>query len=713
MESFKDFNVTWVHCGDKITVILTDSGDVYAIGSTYGSKPVRLQSSQPCVFCTCGVGTVYALDCNGDIFSCTTATGKGVVNHLPEPICDIAAGSTFCLAVSVSGRAYAKGNDSACGCGATQPSDNFMPISSLLEVKISRVVAYSSHSIAIARDWRVFVCGTTTDGRIGVEPTPVPLSSFQQLHSLDGLNIIGADCGDAHSLFLTKDGHIYGCGYSTDGRTFAGKSDPFSCPRKSDLSNVSYVRCGCFHSVAFVGMKRPVHPGLLFFGLLVGSIRKPKNVSISPSLIADISLRSVSSYGLLTGDTVAISGNQNGTVVGVVGDKICVRVGSELQIFKKNMLKFLSRGNDELIPQTTISGKHILVDTNPQLCAAFGLKPGDKVKCEQHGEGKVVGFANGTIWFSFGKGYISRVKENGISGIFKTITLLSSSRQFKNIKCEGGVIYPIEKTHQEDVETPVGYGEVIGTIGNYLCVRDYSTATTQLFEKSKCSTIRSNKQFTQHDVVKTPEGRSFVTNTFTNAILTISEQSLLENCQAQLHTGPTELIARAVGRGTRRYVDPRGVTHLLDVSVTSIQEFKSKVYPGDIYATRGGFVEALGLEQGRVVVADEAGYVTDFTSGTLVSRSASPCKKTFDIKGNGRIELSVYTWNFRGLRFLPGDEISVHGESYIVLGARDNYLWIRSVENSDLIKCVQPAMLGNTSKLVSRPTKRSELFLIN
>ena len=47
MESFKDFNVTWVHCGDKITVILTDSGDVYAIGSTYGSKPVRLQSSQP------------------------------------------------------------------------------------------------------------------------------------------------------------------------------------------------------------------------------------------------------------------------------------------------------------------------------------------------------------------------------------------------------------------------------------------------------------------------------------------------------------------------------------------------------------------------------------------------------------------------------------------------------------------------------------------
>ena len=71
---FMDYRVKWVHCGDRISSFLTDEGDVYAVGSIYGGIPVKLKTNSFCVFCTCGVGMILAIDSNGDVFVCTCTT---------------------------------------------------------------------------------------------------------------------------------------------------------------------------------------------------------------------------------------------------------------------------------------------------------------------------------------------------------------------------------------------------------------------------------------------------------------------------------------------------------------------------------------------------------------------------------------------------------------------------------------------------------------
>ncbi|EAY21463.1 hypothetical protein TVAG_199020 [Trichomonas vaginalis G3] len=707
MSSFKDFHVTWVHCGDRITVILTDTGEAYAIGSMYGENPVRLQSSQPFVFCTCSLGAVYALDCNGDIFSCTTQTGKGVVSHLPEPVCDIAVGSTFCLAVTVSGIAYAKGNDAACGCGSSSPSDAFQPISSLIGIKISRVVAYGSHSIAIARDGRVFVCGTTSDGRIGVPDASSPISSFQQLKTFNGEKIIDADCGDAHSIFLTKDGHAYACGVSTDGRTLCGRQDSFLEPVKADLSGVTYIRCGCFHSIAFVNMPAPVHPGLLFFGLLVGSVRSPHCVKLSREITADVSPRSVSMYGFLIGDTVTIDDQSTGIVLGVVGDKICCSVDGELKTFKKRIIKFQKRSTDPLKTVKTSSGMEILIDTKEELCLSFGLLPGDVVSHPVLGRGVVEGFSRGTIWFTFDshQGCV-RAKSLGLAGIFSSLKLIESRRKFVNVECSDGITYPAEITRTYTVLTPdSSVGTVIGTIGIYLCVEDCETKKKSLFLKSKCVETLRNESFEQNDVVLTEKGISFIVNVFKGKVQVHPLTNILKNLPSILiENDKVSLIARVIGQGEMT-VDG----HKIDISVESSRKLNSIAIPGDIFATEDdGFVTILGVENNKIVFRNQKGDIREFKNGSLVSRNVSKCKRVFTIPRTGAIELSIYTRDFRGLIFVPGDEFTFDSKNFVALGTRDGYLWANEV-GTGVMKCFQPQVLQK-AELFAKPTKNIDIF---
>lgn len=708
MSSFKDFHVTWVHCGDKITIILTDAGEAYAIGSMYGEKPVRLQSSQPFVFCTCLSGAVYALDCNGDIFSCTSQTGKGAVSHLPEPVCDIAVGSTFCLAVTVSGIAYAKGNDAACGCGSSSPSDSFQPISSLIGIKIARVVAYGSFSIAIARDGRVFVCGTTSDGRIGVPDASSPISSFQQLKKLNGEKIIDADCGDAHSIFLTKDGHAYSCGISIDGRTLCGRADSFPEPVKADLTGVTYIRCGCFHSIAFVNIPAPVHPGLLFFGLLVGSVRSPHFVKLSTDITADVSSRSVSMYGFLIGDTVTIDNETTGTVLGVVGDKICCIVDGELKTFKKRIIQFKKRANDPLKSVTTASGMNILIDTKEELCLSFGLLPGDVVSHQTLGKGVVEGFSRGTIWFTFDsiQGCV-RARTLGIAGIFSALKLSESRRKFENVLCDDGIVYPIEVTRSYTVMTPnSSVGTVIGTIGIYLCVEDCETKKKSLFLQSKCIETLHNDCFEQNDVVLSKDGISFIVNVFKDIVLVHPLSKVLTNQPSVLYKNEeVSLIARVIGQAFMTVGN-----HKIDVSVEAARNINAGAIPGDLFATKSGFVTILGVENGKIVYRDQNEEIKEFQGGSLVSRHVSKCTRIFTIPRAGAIELSIFTRDFRGMMFVPADEFEFDGKVFVALGTRDGYLWANEVA-SGVMKCFQPSVLKAKAKLLCQPTKNIDIFI--
>lgn len=718
LEIFHDCHLSWVHCGDKITVVLTDSGDVYAIGSSYGKFPVRLKAPNPAVFCTCGVGTVYAIDSNGDIFVCASSVGSGSLYHLPEPVCDIAAGNTFCLAVTISGKAYARGNDAACGCSNNHPGENFAPITSLAGIPVSRVFAYCSHSVVLARDGRVFVCGTNNDGRIGLVATQ-PQSNFQPLHFFDDMHVAEVDCGDSHTLFVTEEGDVYGCGVSDDGRTFTGKSPSVKTPVKSLPlgGRASFVRCGCFHSVALVDIRRPVHPGLLFFGLLVGSMRKPKYIKISPDLTVDIALGSITGTGFLPGDTVDIGLGKQGIVVGVVGDKICIKTQDGLISMKRPLIKFISRKN--CIPRTykTRAGISMTVDCNEDLCRCFGFSAGDTIYHRTLGSGTVVGFSNGTIWFHFESlnGAICRSKDTTLDAIHALITITETKRNIQKIKCSDGIEYPIEPLNCFNVRTKDSFGEVVGEIGAFYCVRDYFGGNYKLFLKKSCHVTKCFEEFRQFDHVLTGECEGTLIDCAEKAAFVLSEENLITNNPPQLYNTNMTLIIRVVGSGTTKINGD-------DIDVSACIFDRSSAMPGDVFATSKGFVRIIGKnKEGTIMCTHQLDIkkndfsLEEFESdkAVLVRRTVLKADRVCKMNTGGSIQMSIYVPSFAGLYFLPGDELLIDDKNYVVFGCVDQYLLIQSLEEQG-VQYYDPSKgrkFPIKAELVARPTTHFDIFL--
>jgi hypothetical protein len=69
--------------------------------------------------------------------------------------------------------------------------------------------------------------------------------------------------------------------------------------------------------------------------------------------------------------------------------------------------------------------------------------------------------------------------------------------------------------------------------------------------------------------------------------------------------------------------------------------------------------------------------------------------------------------SFAGLQFLPGDEILVDGEHYIVYGNKGGYLWIERLGSSGVCFFNPSPALNQTQKaeLFMRPTSHYEVFL--
>ena len=717
---FEQYKLSWVHCGDKITVVMTDNGEVYAIGSSYGKKPVRLHMSAFAVYCTCGVGMVYALDSNGDIFVCSSSSGNGILYHLPEPVCDIAAGGSFCLAVTISGRAYARGNDAACGCGSSHPGGSFVLIPSLVGILVSRVFAYCKHSIVLSRDGRVFVCGSNTDGRIGLN-TSTQQSLFQQLHFFDNLRVCEVGCGDSHTVFVTEDGDVYGCGVSEDGRTFTGKAPTVRVPKKSLPlgGRASFVRCGCFHSVALVDIRRPVHPGLLFFGLLVGTLRKPRYIRFAPDLVVDVALGSITGSGFLAGDEVSIK-NERGRVVGVNGDKICIKTVDGLDLQKRPSLTFVGRKN--CVPRECITraGVKMIVDANPVLCEAFGFGPNDEIAHSVLGNGSVAGYANGTIWFQFESlnNRICRCKDTTLMSIHSIIKIIKSTRKIQYLKCNDGIEYPIDPIEKINVHYLTSFGEAIGQLGVYYCIKDFYDHEYKLIEKKKCSKTQIFGEYYQYDVVDTDKGIGMIIDCNERSVSIINEDSILESKAAFVVEKINGLVYRAVGEGVS---SNRHDGRKLDVGACSFN--KNGAIPGDIFVTKNGFVRIVGRENGKIMCTknillshnnDVDDELLEFNEdgSVLINRLLLPCTKIYELATGGSIEVSIFVQSYSGLKFIAGDEIEICGSNYIVFGCKGGYLWIKGKDDKGL-KFYNPRHpnMEENAKLVSRPTQNYDVFL--
>ncbi|KAK9152299.1 hypothetical protein Syun_010608 [Stephania yunnanensis] len=156
----------------------------------------------------------------------TDAYEPTLVPALPPIITTIAAGHYHSLAVTAEGHVWAWGRNREFQLGRSPSSNSGRSdswnepgkVQGLDQVRVSGVSASGVVSAAIGDDGSLWVWGKSKRGQLGLGRGVIESPLPSRVDSLAGEHIVKVSFGWGHALACTKDGKLFGWGYSADGR---------------------------------------------------------------------------------------------------------------------------------------------------------------------------------------------------------------------------------------------------------------------------------------------------------------------------------------------------------------------------------------------------------------------------------------------------------------------------------------------------------------
>ncbi|CAJ1338033.1 unnamed protein product [Effrenium voratum] len=211
--------VKQVACGEHHSLVLTAHGEVFSFGcNLHGALGSGRCSSQE-------------------------QAERVVGNHLRSmPIRGIAAGAQSSMALSIGGHVFTWGSNGRGRLGLGPAYDQEPTVLAPVAVPnlpgVARAVAAGGqHSAVILRRGRLFLAGDNRSGQLGQSRKDVDwTSTFFELPFQDYmLRVRTVALGKKHTLILSYDGQLYGCGCNGDSQLGSLASEPVDVPLKLKL----------------------------------------------------------------------------------------------------------------------------------------------------------------------------------------------------------------------------------------------------------------------------------------------------------------------------------------------------------------------------------------------------------------------------------------------------------------------------------------------
>lgn len=253
-------------CSSYSVIYLVSDGNtnhlVYTNTQMKETKPVILNTNGHNPVSLFGGSTsAAAIDSEGGIFNISSILYYNPTSPLQqillpdgEKASSVACCFEFIIALSTTGRIF----KSRC-----QTPLYFTEDLELKRKEIIMISGYSEHCFAVCKDGRVFGIGSNLFGQLGKGKGEDRYYKFTLISSLRDYKIVSAFTGGAHSLFVTNEGKVFGCGTNRYGQLFlsSGPSEKdIYTPQETTITDASFIVCGAGFTVVFKHYVPPMIP---------------------------------------------------------------------------------------------------------------------------------------------------------------------------------------------------------------------------------------------------------------------------------------------------------------------------------------------------------------------------------------------------------------------------------------------------------------------
>ena len=249
--------VAQIACGASHSVALTEDGDVYAFGTFRDANgvigfsetveaakvpmPMHFGTKSKLAMIAAGEHHDLALTVDGEVFQWgdigigrrfsdrkkkTKLTPSRVLfkksgsTPAPKRLVRVYAGGHCSYALDENGQAWCWGPNNYNQLGLKNESADDLMILSPTPIlglpALAKVACATHHSLFLTRDGQVYSTGRGEDGRLGHDDmenyeTPTLIKALSNLPHGDV--VVDINCGECHSLCVTKEGRLYSFGY--------------------------------------------------------------------------------------------------------------------------------------------------------------------------------------------------------------------------------------------------------------------------------------------------------------------------------------------------------------------------------------------------------------------------------------------------------------------------------------------------------------------
>lgn len=212
----------------------------------------------------------------------------------PEPVPNlegivlVSAGAVHTVALSSSGEVFAWGANTFGRLGDGTQKRRATPVRVQGLGGVRMIAAGRAHTLALTNDGAVYAWGLNDAGQLGIGRKKKMALAPERVPEL--ANVIAIAAGDAHSLAVTNDGHLYAWGRNNFSALGDGTTKDRLKPTRVNLTNVIGVAAGAAHSLALVGSGAVYSWGRGTEGELgTGSTK----VAATPTLIANLTAQAI------------------------------------------------------------------------------------------------------------------------------------------------------------------------------------------------------------------------------------------------------------------------------------------------------------------------------------------------------------------------------------------------------------------------------------